>query len=167
MDRSALGKIVRQLRDQANTIEKMLEATEQPSLLEEPRKAPEPAVINVFGGHHILTNLLMAVPIKAQQSWVEAYPSVPWLKEEMLKAHSWVQCNPHKAPKNIMRFLSTWFLKAHENYRKGLPSSQLRPTVYRGPTGGLPEDKPHPGGKPLNPELKKALNVALKRPEIE
>lgn len=167
MDRGALQRLARQLIAQGQALEKMLAATEQPSLLDEPKKKPDHGAINIFQSHHILVNMLVTVTWKAQQSWVAAYPSVTWLKEEILKANSWIQCNPQKAPKNLTRFISTWLLKAHESYRKGLPSSHLKPSVYRGPTGGPPpgwnDEKTHPGGQPLKPELKKALDLALKR----
>lgn len=66
--------------------------------------------------------LLGGVTHKLQNAWLTTYPGADWLLEEMGKARIWIEANPKRAPKDLGRFLSTWFSNGYERYRKGIPS---------------------------------------------
>jgi len=40
------------------------------------------------------------------------------------KARAWIAANPRRAPRNFAAFFHNWMTKAHEKYRKTLPSNK-------------------------------------------
>lgn len=88
----------------------------------EARKSRLRGAISPFDSDSVCVLLLKDVLATAQEAWLKAYPSPEWLIEEIALAHSWCESNPDRRPKNFQRFLSNWFNRGFEKYRKGLPS---------------------------------------------
>lgn len=102
-----------------------------------------------------------------KDQWIRTYKDEKWIDFEISAANAWILANPLKAPKSdFKRFYNGWLKRGWEKHRISMPSNRaLVPfkTNY-GPVGVPPElNKPHPGGKPLSPDLKEALNIALRR----
>lgn len=85
-------------------------------------KAESRGALFQFSQFQIVSERLRDVTHRAQEGWLAAYPSVEFITQEILRAHSWIETNPKKAPKNFGPFMGNWLSRAFENYRKGIPS---------------------------------------------
>jgi hypothetical protein len=71
-----------------------------------------------------IIKILELVKDDLQQTWVRNYP-LEFLQAELKKAETWVIANPAKRPKLWGRFLTNWFNRSYENYRKQIPTMKL------------------------------------------
>lgn len=95
--------------------------------------------ITELSGNSIVDHFLSRIRIKAQQGWIELYGNPDWIKQEVIKAHNWIQTNPHRAPKkDFGRFMNSWLSRAWEQHRKNLPSN-YQPTKVKSVEEALKE----------------------------
>ena len=81
--------------------------------------------IGEFLGNPLAEEALRQVPHKTQRTWLLAYPDTEWLKQEILKAVSWLEVNPRRKPKVFARFFGNWLSRGWEKYRKTIPASSV------------------------------------------
>jgi hypothetical protein len=70
-------------------------------------------------------NEIKNIPEELIESWLEMYEE-SWLSDEIKKAKSWCLANPKKMPKVPGRFLTNWFSRGWEQYRKSIPSNKSK-----------------------------------------
>lgn len=100
------------------------EGCEQPSSARPP-SAKSHGVEVELAGDSVVDEMLNSVSRETQKAWLKAFPGPDWIKQEVLRANVWMSANPQKRPKQLARFLSNWFNRAFESYRKGLPSRRM------------------------------------------
>lgn len=111
-------------RIEQNRIEKNILTPEAKNLPAKVSKAALRGCLPDFEFDEVCSRLLANVTHKAQNAWLEAYPSVDFITQEIRRANAWIETNPQKRPRDFGKFMLSWLSRAFENYRKGLPSNQ-------------------------------------------
>jgi hypothetical protein len=100
--------------------------------------------IEAFQGDETIETLLKAVKHSTQKLWIKTYPDIDWLKQEFLKAATWLDVNPRKRSKSMARFLGNWLASGWERHRKTIQSNpaqsgaiDIRQILARQNAGGL------------------------------
>lgn len=87
-----------------------------------PKKIVERGPIAELLGDKRIDAMLRDVTQETQKAWIDTFIGIDFVLEELKKANVWILANPKKAPRDFGRFFSNWLSRAHETYRKGLPS---------------------------------------------
>lgn len=71
-----------------------------------------------------ITKFLSQISESTQRRWIKLYSDENWIEKELLKAISWLEDNPQKAPKKkLASFIGRWLANGWERYRKTIPSN--------------------------------------------
>lgn len=92
-------------------------------------KSTERGCISAFDADPEIKKILQDVPESTQERWIKVYPDIAWIKTEILKAITWIELNPKKAPKKFGRFMGNWLSRGWEKHRKTIqtnPDSKTR-----------------------------------------
>lgn len=65
-----------------------------------------------------------SVTRQVQDSWVEAFPDIQWIRGEIAKALSWEASNPNRRKKNFGAFITRWLTKSWDQ-RKTNPGTGI------------------------------------------
>lgn len=90
-----------------------------------PSKARPHGAIVEFQNCSECVSLLSDTTHEIQKAWLNTYPGIEWVEQEIKRADVWIKSNPNKKPKVFGRFMSAWLSRSFESYRKGLPSRRL------------------------------------------
>lgn len=60
------------------------------------------------------------VSLATQKAWRDAYPDIPWVEQQILKAVAWMAENPTRKKKRFARFMGSWLSRGWDS-RKAPP----------------------------------------------
>lgn len=91
---------------------------------ENPKKEILVGAIAPLSECEIASEMLADVSHELQNSWLKSY-ELEYLREQILEANRWIMINPRKEPKRKDRFLTSWFARGHDAWRKKIPSNPV------------------------------------------
>lgn len=102
-----------------NKIESKSKNAKREKLPSDLQSSSNNGAISHFSNSETSKSFLENVKHSVQEKWIEIYSDVDWINTEILKASTWCDANPTRAPKkNIARFMTSWLERSWESYRK-------------------------------------------------